>query len=87
MDRRTFLRLSTSVTAAGMIQSYAAPLLNSVNAKSKPRDMTAAEFQNLVFPVRPRDPGWRTRPHHLPPLSRVVKNSTRAALLRLGNFG
>jgi len=44
MDRRTFLRLSTSVTAAGMIQSYAAPLLNSVTARSKPRDMTAAEF-------------------------------------------
>ena len=44
MDRRKFLRLSTSVTAAGMIQSHAAPLLNSVNAKSRPRDMTAVEF-------------------------------------------
>jgi pimeloyl-ACP methyl ester carboxylesterase len=44
MDRRKFLRLSTSMTAAGMIQSYAAPLLDSVNAKSKPWDMTAVEF-------------------------------------------
>jgi haloalkane dehalogenase len=44
MDRREFLRLSTSVTAVGMIQSYAAPLFNSVNAHSKLQDVTAAEF-------------------------------------------
>ena len=48
MDRRRFLRFGAGVAAVGTLQAYAAPIGFSANAKSKPKDMTAAEFHDAL---------------------------------------
>src|SRR5215510_7411498 len=52
MDRRRFLRLGAGAAAVRTLQAYAAPIGFSANAKSKPKDMTAAEFHEARRFVR-----------------------------------
>jgi haloalkane dehalogenase len=52
MDRRRFLQLGASMAAVGTLQAYAAPFGFSANAKSEPKEMTAAEFHAVRRFVR-----------------------------------